>query len=373
MTANPSANRLNLDFRAEASRLGPPPAPITDVHTHINGAQASRLYREVCELYGVERIYSMTRFDDLPIVQEAFGDRMRFIAVPNYQSSDLRTAFTTEWHKLIERFAERGVRICKFWAAPRSRDYAAQVGEDVFSFEGKWRQKAMRIAHECGMMFMTHIADPDTWFATKYKDASKYGTKLDQYTPLERLLDQYGDIPWIAAHMGGYPENLDFLDGLLERHDNLHLDTSATKWMVRELSKHPSERLNSFLERWRGRILFGSDIVTTDEHFKSKESERGMGHLAASREQAFELYASRYWSLRTMWETSFDGESPIVDPDLHMVDPDRYDESSAPPLRGKAIAPDSLRSLYHDAATNLLDSWHESRDATSTSSRQDSA
>ena len=38
-------------------------------------------------------------------------------------------------------------------------------------------------------------------------------------------------------------------DRLLEAHPNLHLDTSATKWMVRELGRHSRDEIVSFLEK----------------------------------------------------------------------------------------------------------------------------
>jgi hypothetical protein len=90
------------------------------------------------------------------------------------------------------------------------------------------RVAAMEVAAGLGMCFMAHIADPDTWFATKYTDHAKYGTKRAQYEPLERLVERFRQ-PWIIAHMGGWPEDLEFLTGLLERHDNLSIDTSACK------------------------------------------------------------------------------------------------------------------------------------------------
>ncbi|MCA9283138.1 MAG: amidohydrolase family protein, partial [Phycisphaerales bacterium] len=197
-----------------------------------------------------------------------------------------------------------------------------------------------------------HIADPDTWFATKYADASTYGTKLAQYEPLERLADEY-PVPWLIAHMGGFPEDLNFLTGLLDRHSNLYLDTSATKWMVRELSKHNSGEFIDFLQRFSGRILFGSDIVTMDAHLSDDTGPRNMGAQASSEHDAFDLYASRYWALRTMFETDYSGESPIADPDLAMVDPANFDAMSAPALRGHALSDDMLRTLYRGAAARF--------------------
>ena len=354
-----AANLHGLDYRAQAQRLGPPVTPITDVHTHINGPLAAPIYKEAADLFGVTQVYSMTHLEHVPAVRELFGNAICFIAVPHWGAADRLKAFTTDWLDRIERYAQVGCRICKFWAAPRSRDIGRDLGEpDLFTLDGPWRRRGMDVARECGMMFMTHIADPDTWFAAKYADASRYGTKLDQYRPFERLLDEYGDVPWIAAHLGGYPEDLDFLDALLARHDNLCLDTSATKWMIREISRQPRERLVEFLTRWRGRIMFGSDIVTTDEHLKPTATAMGMGHLAGTEDEAFDLYASRYYAQRLLWETEVQGPSPIADPDLAMVEPERFDANASPTLLGKHLAPELLSSLYHDAAANLLDRWH---------------
>jgi hypothetical protein len=55
-----------------------------------------------------------------------------------------------------------------------------------------------------------------------------------------------------------------------------------------------------------------------------------------------------------MWEGHGEVESPIADPDLAMVAPDRHGPLDAPPLRGLALPPDLLRVLYRDAALALL-------------------
>ena len=156
-------------------------------------------------------------------------------------------------------------------------------------------------------------------------------------------------------------EDLGFLSGLLDRHPKLILDTSATKWMIRELSKHDTDELVSFLDRYSGRILFGSDIVTSDDHLTTDESETpGFGdQLAGSDHEAFELYASRYWALRTMYETDYRGESNIADPDLMMVDPNSNNEMSAPELKGHGLNAARLKMLYRDAVVGTLDRWYQ--------------
>jgi hypothetical protein len=156
--------------------------------------------------------------------------------------------------------------------------------------------------------------------------------------------------------MGGWPEDLVFLDGLLSRHPNLWLDTSATKWIVRELSKHPASEVLDFLHKFAGRICFGSDIVTTDEHLAPSPAgaTHPMGGLAESPETAHDLYASRYFALRLMFETDYAGPSPIADPDLRMVNPSLTNPLAAPHLQGLALPAPLLDALYRGAARAFL-------------------
>ena len=339
------ANRLELQYADEAAKLGPPPIGIIDVHTHLRGESAIRIYRDVARRFGITQTWSMTPLEQIPQVRHVLADTVRFIAQPDFRSDDLLHAMGDGFLSRIEAFHDQGAQLVKFWAAPRSRELSQKAGvPDLMNLDGPQRRAQMELAVELGMGIMTHVGDPDTWFATRYSDTSLYGTKASQYEPFETALDTF-DVPWIAAHFGGWPEDLAFLDELLERHRNLHLDTSATKWMVRELSRHSREDLLHFLQRWPDRILFGSDIVAQDEIFETNDD---------ATQQAFDLYASRYWALRTLFETDYDGPSPIVDPDLAMVDPLRHGAEDAPTLRGHHLPTDVLRRMYHGAADRLM-------------------
>lgn len=360
------ANRLGLDYAREAARLGAPVCPIIDAHAHINGARAAAVYRDVCDLYGIERVYSQTQLAQADAVREVMGERISFVAIPEYMHADRRWAHTQGFLENLDRWHARGARMVKFWGAPRLRDYVSPMGLDpseIVPFDSPWKLRIAEKAESLGMMLMVHCADPDTWFETMYADSGKYGTKASQYESLERLLEKTG-MPCMAAHMGGWPEDLEFLSGLLERHPKLILDTSATKWMIRELSRHETGELVAFLDRHAGRILFGSDIVTSDDHLAPSDPDNPAfgNQLASSEREAMELYASRYWALRTMYETGYRGESNIADPDLKMVAPDRYDEMSAPALRGHGLDAARLRVLYREAAAGTLDRWHRGED-----------
>lgn len=355
MTSKSDANLLSLDYRAEAARLGPPPVPIIDAHAHVNGARSAAVYAEARERFGVTLTYSMTQLVQAEAVKRVLGESVRFIAVPNFADPDKARAFGEGFIEAIDRWHDLGARIVKFWSAPRGRDIGRDAGDwRIVTLHNPLRRKQMDHAAAKGMMFMVHVADPDTWFATKYSDASRYGTKREQYEALEALGAAYPRVPWILAHMGGWPEDLAFLDGLLSRHANFHLDTSATKWMVRELSKHPREALLAFHTKWRGRILFGSDIVTNDGHVVGVSTGGPSSPAAGSEEEAFDLYASRYWALRMQYETRYEGASPIADPDLHMVEPERYGEHDSPMLRGHGLPKGLLEVLYRGAAEEVV-------------------
>ena len=318
-----NANRLGLNYAHEANRLPWSGADLETIHTHLHDLDAARLAFQAAATFGVTKIWSMSPLELVDTLRAEFGDRIEFIAVPNYAARDQPDTFTTDWLKRIELFAKKGVKICKFWAPPRGRDFGDGT---LMLLDTPLRREMMRLARSLGMMFMTHVGDPDTWFATHYKNAAKYGTKPEQYEPLERMLDEFGDVPWIAAHMGGDPEHLDHLQDMLDRHPNLHFDCSATKWMVRELSKHPGD-FRAFCRRNPGRVLFGTDIV------------------ANRADMSFDLYASRYWALRTLLETDYDGPSPIVDPDLPLVNPSLPPTTTAR-LHGAALDPATLAMIY---------------------------
>jgi hypothetical protein len=164
---NPS-NRFALDYRSEASSFPAPPVGIIDAHTHVNGARAAVLMREAMDLYGIERVWSMTALDEVEAVRKVLGERLELIAIPDWASKDRRHANGPGFLENIRRFHDLGARIVKFWAAPRAIDYGHEAGDpDLLRLDSPDRLRAMDLADSLGMTFMTHVADPDTWFETR--------------------------------------------------------------------------------------------------------------------------------------------------------------------------------------------------------------
>ncbi len=51
---------------------------------------------------------------------------------------------------------------------------------------------------------------------------------------------------------------------------------------------------------------------------------------------------------------TYEGPSPIADPDLHLVDPETFTPLDAPILRGCALPEPVLKALYVETASTLL-------------------
>lgn len=334
----PEHNRTGVDFsdRRHFRYTGP---PLIDIHAHVlqtrptdppNGSptgtgpdaslEQAEIMLDVAQEFGVGRVYSMCYPEDIPPLRERFGERIGF------NGSILKKLEEPDEvaYRLLDRFLELGVEIIKFWAAPRGRERGLFV-------DAPWRIEAARRAQAAGIrVMMVHVGDPDAWFRTVYADTAKFGTKADQYVGLTRMLELFPDLTWIAAHMGGDPEHPEHLEELLETYPHLYFDTSATKWQVREVSAHAAA-VRELICRHPGRFLFGSDLVT--RHRLPREH-----------------YVSRYWCHRTLWESTWEGRSPIADPDYAHAE----GEPATPMLHGLGLPADVLEQVYHQNACRLL-------------------
>ncbi len=315
--AHNPANLLGLDYRAP---FPPPVCPILDAHTHVSLCGQTDTFFAAAEHFGIETVVSMSPLDDVPELERRYPHRLRFIAVPRWRQFELSDAFREQWIRDLRAFREHGARLCKFWSAPRMR------AEHGLTLDHPFVRPVIDAAAELGYDFMVHVGDPSVWWqpGRPYADAARFGTKAAQYEQLEWFLEYVAPRTVIAAHMGGSIEEPQRLDDLLSRYPHLHLDTSATKWIVREVARRP-DAARGLLLRWSERILFGSDLVVRDEY------------------AGFDHYASRYWAQRTMWETSYRGGSPIADPDAE----------GDPQLAGLSLPADVLRRIYRENAERL--------------------
>jgi hypothetical protein len=313
-------NRIHLDYRQ------PMPRPkvqglVIDAHTHLFAGRHAKGWFECCDHYGIDACVTMAPLEEATVLQRDWGHRLAFIAVPAW--GDNTSRWVDNWLIRLEAFYNMGSRVVKFHSAP-----GTMAMRGVHLDDPRMR-RIMDEAVSRGMILMSHVGDPDTWYNGKYAgDRAKYGTRDEHYRMWENCLAAYKDHPWWGAHLGGNPEDLLRLQYLLDHYPNLHLDLSATRWMVREISARRDEA-REFIIHNQDRLLWGSDQVSGND-------------------RGFDFLASRWWCHRKLFETAYIGPSPIIDPDLP---PDKQ-----PTMRGLALPDGVLQKIYHTNIVKLLGS-----------------
>ncbi|HEX4591799.1 MAG TPA: amidohydrolase family protein, partial [Gemmataceae bacterium] len=313
--------------------------PIIDLHAHVTmtspedkpagpaggwgdrgSSDAAAMMLEVGAEFGIGLTVSMCPPQDVAPLRARLGDRLLFNGMINKKPDEPDDAA----YRNLDQFLEAGIKIVKLWSAPRGRERGLLI-------DAPWRLEGLRRAYKAGVrIVMVHVGDPDVWWTHTYQDTAKFGTKPDQYPPFMRTIELFPEFAWIGAHMGGDSEHPDHLEAMLEKHPNLYFDTSATKWQVREVSPR-REEIRSLICRHPTRFLFGTDLVT--RHGLTREH-----------------YVSRYWCQRTLWESTWEGPSPIADPDFQTTE----GGPRTPTLRGVGLPPDVLRRVYVENARHLL-------------------
>ncbi len=307
---------------AELRDIAPPPSkvscPIFDFHVHaFNMPETDHLLLSM-ECYGIEKGLIITNSEDLPVLRERLADRFVFCLPLDFSRSPKSKAFIEANLALIAGARKEGVSAIKFWFQPRA------MARHRLKISDQRLQPLFDAISENNLLTMVHIADPDIWYAKYYADPGIYGTKDQHLRQLETFLSRNVDLPVVCAHLAGDPERLDRVSRLLKAYPNLFLDTAATKWMTRELSKKPQESRQFFLQHAH-RILFGTDnYVIPDTNLRH--------------------FSLRYFVQRMFWETDSVFPSPIEDPDAE--GPVR--------LTGLDLPDGVLRRLYYENTSSLL-------------------
>lgn len=294
--------------------------PVIDAHTHMDRVEDARLLFDVAAAFGVRVLCGVSRPASIEVLARAFGDAYRPIVRIDHSLIGHPDRFARENVRAIRQARAHGAVAGKFWYAPRF------VAETAFRFDSPVLAPVFEALAELGMPALVHIGDPDCFFRTQYADAARFGDKAAQYAMLEHTLAAFPTLKVQGAHFGGDPEDLAHLRRLLDTYPNYYMDSSATKWIARELAVRPAEARAFVIER-ADRIVFGSDLVTFAEAGRAD-------------------YASRYWVHRWLWEGEGPRPSPIPDPCVPWPE--------GPRVHGLALPDDVLAKLYTQNAARLL-------------------
>jgi predicted TIM-barrel fold metal-dependent hydrolase len=254
---------------------------IIDSHVHIVPTMAALGQAlEVLEGAGIHRFvaksagaYGTSRFWSTVAMKRVLGERFEFFCNIDWDSID-DPKFATRTAKDLELAALAGAKGVKIFKA---------LGLKVKTADGRLvpvddprLDPIFEKAGEAGLIVAMHTADPVAFFEPPTPDNERYAELSiaarwsfygDEFPSHEELLAQrdrrlarHPKTKFLLIHLANNPEDIDYVDRLLDTYPNAWVDTSAR---VPEFGRHPPEEVRAFFIKHQDRILFGSDIVVT--------------------------------------------------------------------------------------------------------------
>ena len=249
--------------------------PVIDIHFHLaslNKTNAEELVKAMDQC-GIDKIVNL---DGAPEVfekyqrefAEKYPNRFIMFVVLNLHEIN-KPDFLKNQLELFAKMVNKGARGLKVYKSLglELRDPSGKlVPIDDPRLEPIWNK-----AGEFKIPVLMHSADPTPFFTpvdrfnerfeelNEFPEWSFYGPQFPKKEALmeqrENLLKKHPGTIFIFAHMGDNPEDLEYLGGLLDRHENLYVDISSR---VPELGRQPFTARKFFI-KYQDRILFGTD------------------------------------------------------------------------------------------------------------------
>lgn len=199
----------------------------------------------------------------------------------------------------ISKLLDQGYSLAKSWFGPRWRDFIEGVPRD-FRINHPKLDPVFQALEDNDIPLIIHMGDPDTYYASHYRDSEKYGTKEEHLSQLEGVLSRHPKLKFQIPHLGSQPEihRLPDLSRWMDEFPNVVVDTASSRWMARELSKD-TEKARDFMLKYSDRVLFGTDLFA------------GRGDR--------DYFSGRYVAQRILWETD-ERDTPLPFPDADTKD-----------------------------------------------------
>ncbi len=272
------------ETRVERARF-----PVIDVHNHVNDAGTEDRIPAAEAVARMDR----TNVSRVVILTGGFGEALQRVVdemVKPYP--DRFTVFAQlDWTKVndpdfapqmvallrdaVKRGA-RGLKILKeFGLVYRGAD-GRLIAVDDPRMDPIWA--------ECGRLGIPvaiHVADPPAFFTPvdarneryeelqAHPDWSFYGKDFPGFEALlqavERVFARHPGTSFIWLHVGNWPENLDYIGGVLDRRPNVVVEFGARQ---ADLGRSP-RRTRKFFIDYQDRVLFGTDATLTEATYRS--------------------------------------------------------------------------------------------------------
>jgi predicted TIM-barrel fold metal-dependent hydrolase len=299
--------------------------PIFDAHTHIGTIDDISKMIAIEDDYGVSAQIGIVHSEEgFHAAKEQYQDR--FIYAKYLSLSDIAKYNVEPVLDEISKLQDQGYALAKTWFGPRWRDYIEDVPKD-FRINHQKLDPIFQALEDNGIPLIIHMGDPDTYYASQYRDSEKYGTKEEHLKQLEDVLSRHLKIKFQIPHLGSQPEihRLPDLARWMDRFPNFVVDTASSRWMARELSKD-AKKARDFMLNYSDRILFGTDLF-------ARGGDR-------------DYFSGRYIAQRILWETN-ERDTPLPFPDADTKD------TGGTVINGLDLPLSVLRKLYWENANRI--------------------
>lgn len=264
--------------------------PVIDVHNHTNDARGIGDRVDPKEL--VARMDALN-IKTIVILTGAWGDELQKLIESMVKPYPGRFMVFTQidWSKIddpnfsqlmvqqLDDSVKRGARGLKI---------LKELGLGVRDKSGKLIHvddpRLDPVWDECGRLgipVFIHVADPEAFFhpidanneryeeLIEHPDWSFYGhdfpTMPEVLAQRDRMFAKHPKTTFVALHFGNWPENLDFVEQMLQKFPNVMIETGAREG---ELGRQP-RRTRALIMKYPDRVMFGTDEGASEEMYRN--------------------------------------------------------------------------------------------------------
>lgn len=257
----------------------PSDIPRIDMHTHIEvGALAKAV-----ALLGAHRIVHLVNLSGgLPggdgledtLAEAARVGHTTVFVNPDFREVKKGPGYGARMAAKIKQAHEmgaRGVKITKGLGLGYTDGRGRLVAVDDPGLD-----PVFEMAGKLGMPVLIHTGDPKAFWKPPTPDNERFDelrvhpgwsffgapvTWEGLYAQFERRVARHPKTTFIGAHFGNDPEDPARVGQMLAAHRNLYIDTAARVPEIGRVdANHDAGRMRAFFEKWRTRIVFGTDV-----------------------------------------------------------------------------------------------------------------
>jgi predicted TIM-barrel fold metal-dependent hydrolase len=251
--------------------------PAIDAHVHVHPDAVADL-ASIMEANNLSQVVNLGILEMLGIPFEggmrvfrrALGQRLVYFSTPDF--GDNAPGFGQRMANELARKVEAGAAGLEIFKelGLRHKDASGNlIPVDDPRLDPLWA-----MAGELGVPVLIHTADPVAFFQPLdpgnerwedlqlrpewYFGGPEFPDHDDLLAQRDRVVERHPETTFIGAHLGNYPENLDYVAACLERYPNFYVDTSAR---INEFGRHPAAEVRAFFVEYQDRVLLGTDLV----------------------------------------------------------------------------------------------------------------